>query len=60
MRKIVGFVTMTVREIFENMAGRKTVWTKRGNEVSKREVMTVSTIRPRSKLEVVKQEPKAS
>jgi len=50
---------MTVDQIFENSTGRKTVWTKRGGDVTKREVSAVSTIHPRVKIETVKGEPKS-
>lgn len=46
---------MTVEQIFENAGTRKTVWTKRGDQVSKREVAAVSTVKPRIKIETVKE-----
>ncbi len=42
---------MTVSQIFECSIGRKTVWAKRGEEISKRSVMPVSTIQSRTKIE---------
>ena len=49
---------MTVTQLFENMAGRKTVWTKRGGEVTKREASTILSVRPRNKIETVKGDQK--
>jgi len=46
---------MTVNQIFENAGARKTVWTKRGDQVSKREVSTVSSVKPRVKIEAIKE-----
>lgn len=46
---------MTVNQLFENSATRKTVWTKRGDQVSKREVSAVSSVRPRVKIETIKE-----
>ncbi len=46
---------MTVDQLFENTATRKTVWTKRGDQVSKREVCADSTVRPRVKIEPIKE-----
>ena len=50
-----GSVIMTIGQLFENLGGRKTVWTKRGDTVSKREVSAVSTITPRKKIETIKE-----
>ena len=50
-----GSVTMTIGQLFETLGGRKTVWSKRGDTVSKREVSAVSTITPRKKIETVKE-----
>jgi len=46
---------MTIDQIFESTMGRKTVWSKRGNEISKREVSAVSTIVPRKQIKTVKE-----
>jgi hypothetical protein len=46
---------MTVDQIFENAGTRKTVWTKRGDTVSKRDVSAVSSVKPRVKIETVKE-----
>lgn len=46
---------MTIDQIFESSASRKTVWSKRGEEISKREVSAVSNIQPRKSIEVVKE-----
>ena len=45
---------MTVDQLFENSGLRKKVWSKRGEEVSKRSVSTVDAIKARSKIETVK------
>lgn len=45
---------MTIDQIFETFGGRKTIWTKRGDTVSKREVLAISTITPRKRIETVK------
>lgn len=47
---------MTLGQIFEGV-NRKTVWTKRGGEVSKRSVVPETDVRPRTKIETIK-EPK--
>lgn len=49
---------MTVTQLFENMAGRKTVWTKRDGVVTKREVSAIHSVRPKNKLETVKGDQK--
>ena len=49
---------MTVGQLFETSVGRKTVWTKRGENISKREVSSVFSIRGGSKIDPVK-EPKS-
>ena len=52
---LAGSVTMTIGQLFEALGCRKTVWTKRGGEMSKREVSAVSTITPRKKIETIKE-----
>jgi hypothetical protein len=49
---------MTVDQLFEGSVGRKTVWTKRGDNVSKRDVSSLFSVRPRTKIERV-EEPKS-
>jgi hypothetical protein len=43
---------MTINEMFENSGNRKTIWTKRGGELSKRS--TMAAVAPRTKFEQVK------
>ena len=50
---------MTVTQLFENTAGRKTVWTKRGDVITKREVSAIHSILPRNKIETVKDNQKS-
>lgn len=50
-----GSYTMTIGQLFETLGGRKTVWTKRGGDLSKREVSAVSSITPRKKIETIKE-----
>lgn len=45
---------MTIDQIFECMGGRKTIWTKRGDQVSKRSVNAAS-LSPRRKISTVKE-----
>ena len=46
---------MTVDQLFEGTTPRKTVWTKRGDDLSKREVQCPSSsVNPRVKFEKVK------
>jgi hypothetical protein len=45
---------MTVSQIFENAALRKTVWTKSGGDLTKRSVSSVSSVKPRNKIATVK------
>jgi hypothetical protein len=50
---------MTIDQIFEGLNGKKTIWSKRGDEVTKREETAVSNIRPRNKIEIVKEPSKS-
>lgn len=45
---------MTLGQIFEG-ANRKTVWSKRGDNVSKRVVSSATDVRPRTKIDAVKE-----
>lgn len=50
--------TMTISEMFENANCHKTVWSKRGDKLSKREVVTVASVRPRVNVVQVKESRK--
>lgn len=46
-----SFITMTVDQLFEQSGPKKKVWTKRGGEISKRDITPVTTISSRTKIE---------
>jgi hypothetical protein len=48
---------MTVGQLFESAGERKVVWSKRGNEISKKVVCAPTSVSARSKIEL--KEPKS-
>lgn len=45
---------MTIGQLFEGLAARKTVWSKRDGVIKHRAVSAASTIKPKKKIETVK------
>jgi hypothetical protein len=56
MRLSTSFANMTVDQIFEGVTGRKTVWTKRGDEITKREVSIATEVQPKDKIKPVEKQ----